>query len=155
VLRNLAGLQDADVLADHEAQASTLRLVPLAALRLEGAYDLAHFQEFHRFIFQDIYSWAGEVRSVPLAKLDPPVAPALRWWGCARRPPGVRVVAGSCRVSLRALAGRTRSQCRERPDKYGRSAGRSRSSGSHDMVAGLHEPGGGIGIWIGPKSRLV
>jgi hypothetical protein len=27
VLRNLAGLQDAEVLADHEAQASTLRLV--------------------------------------------------------------------------------------------------------------------------------
>jgi hypothetical protein len=25
-------------------------------------------QEFHRFIFQDIYSWAGEPRSVPLAK---------------------------------------------------------------------------------------
>jgi len=42
VLRNLAGLQDADALADHEAQASTLRLAQLAALRLEGAYDLAH-----------------------------------------------------------------------------------------------------------------
>ncbi|MGO9247295.1 MAG: Fic/DOC family protein [Solirubrobacteraceae bacterium] len=68
VLRNLAGLHDADELADHEAQASTLRLVQLAALRLEGAYDLAHLQEFHRFIFQDIYSWAGELRSVPLAK---------------------------------------------------------------------------------------
>lgn len=68
VLRNLAGLQDVDVLADHEAQASTLRLAQLAALRLEGAYDLAHLQEFHRFIFQDIYSWAGELRSVPLAK---------------------------------------------------------------------------------------
>ncbi len=68
VLRNLAGLQDADTLADHEAQASTLRLAQLAALRLEGAYDLLHLQEFHRFIFQDIYSWAGELRSVPLAK---------------------------------------------------------------------------------------
>jgi cell filamentation protein len=68
VLRNLAGLHDADELAAHEAQASTLRLVQLAALRLEGAYDLAHLQEFHRFVFQDIYAWAGELRSVPLAK---------------------------------------------------------------------------------------
>jgi len=68
VLRNLVGLRDADTLADHEAQASTLRLVQLAALRLEGAYDLPHLREFHRFIFQDIYSWAGELRSVPLAK---------------------------------------------------------------------------------------
>jgi cell filamentation protein, protein adenylyltransferase len=68
VLRNLAGLRDADVLADHETQANTLRLAQLAALRLEGTYDLAHLQEFHHFIFQDIYSWAGELRSVPLAK---------------------------------------------------------------------------------------
>lgn len=44
VLCNLAGLQDADTLADHEAQASTLRLVQLTAVRLEGAYDLPHLQ---------------------------------------------------------------------------------------------------------------
>lgn len=68
VLRNLPGLRDADTLADREAQASTLRLVQLAAIRLEGAYDLSHLQAFHRFIFQDIYPWAGELRSVPLAK---------------------------------------------------------------------------------------
>ena len=68
VLHNLAGLQDADTLADREAQASTLRLAQLAAIRLEGAYDLSHLQAFHRFIFQDIYAWAGELRSVPLAK---------------------------------------------------------------------------------------
>jgi cell filamentation protein len=68
VLRNLAGLEDADRLAEREAQASTLRLAQLAALRIEGAYDLAHLQKFHCIIFQDIYSWAGELRSVPLAK---------------------------------------------------------------------------------------
>jgi cell filamentation protein len=70
VLRNLAGLEDAVALADREAQASTLRLAQLAALRLEGDFDLAHLQAFHRFIFQDLYSWAGELRSVPLAKPD-------------------------------------------------------------------------------------
>ncbi|HUB36218.1 MAG TPA: Fic family protein [Solirubrobacteraceae bacterium] len=68
VLRNLAGLKDAGALVDHEAQVSTLRLAQLAALRLEGAYDLTHLKRFHRFIFQDVYSWAGELRSVPLAK---------------------------------------------------------------------------------------
>lgn len=68
VLRNLAGLRDADTLADREAQTSTLRLAQLAAIRLEGAYDLSHLQAFHRFIFRDIYPWAGELRSVPLAK---------------------------------------------------------------------------------------
>jgi cell filamentation protein, protein adenylyltransferase len=68
VLRNLAGLRDANTLERHEAQASTLRLAQLSAQRLDGAYDLAHLQAFHRFIFQDIYPWAGELRSVPLAK---------------------------------------------------------------------------------------
>jgi cell filamentation protein len=68
VLRNLAGLKDADTLAAHEAQTSTLRLAQLAGLTLSGSYDLPHLQAFHRFIFQDIYSWAGELRSVPLAK---------------------------------------------------------------------------------------
>jgi len=68
VLRNLAGLRDPGTLAEYEAQTSTLRLAQLAALRLDGGYDLPHLQEFHRFIFGDIYSWAGELRSVPLAK---------------------------------------------------------------------------------------
>jgi cell filamentation protein len=70
VLRNLAGLENAGELADREAQASTLRLAQISARGLEGAYDLPHLQAFHRFIFQDIYPWAGELRSVPLAKPD-------------------------------------------------------------------------------------
>jgi cell filamentation protein, protein adenylyltransferase len=68
VLRNLPGLQDADALAEHEAQATALRLAQLAASGLGGAYDLPHLQEFHRFIFQDVYSWASELRTVSLAK---------------------------------------------------------------------------------------
>ncbi len=68
LLRNLAGLQDASVLARREAQVTTLRLAQLTALRLEGAYDLPHLQRFHHFIFQDIYAWAGALRNVPIAK---------------------------------------------------------------------------------------
>jgi cell filamentation protein len=68
VLRNLAGLTDAHAIAEREAQTSTLRLVQLAELGLEGDYDLRHLQRFHLFIFQDIYQWAGELRSTPLAK---------------------------------------------------------------------------------------
>jgi fido (protein-threonine AMPylation protein) len=58
VLRNLAGLKDAGLLAEREAQTSTLRLAQLAERRLAGSYDLRHLQGFHRFIFQDIYPWA-------------------------------------------------------------------------------------------------
>lgn len=75
VLRNLADLRDADTLSHREAQASTLRLAQLAELRLDGAYDLAHLQRFHHFVFQDIYPWAGEFRNVPLAKPGSMFAP--------------------------------------------------------------------------------
>jgi cell filamentation protein len=68
VLRNLAGLTDAATLAERDAQSSTLRIAQLAELTLAGGYDLGHLQAFHRFIFQDLYEWAGEVRVVPLAK---------------------------------------------------------------------------------------
>lgn len=78
VLRNVAGLRDAGTLAEREAQTSTLRLAQLAALRLDGTYDLRHLQQFHRFIFQDIYPWAGELRSTPLAKPGSMFAPPER-----------------------------------------------------------------------------
>jgi cell filamentation protein len=68
VLRNLADLRDADTLAARESQVSTLRLAQLSAQRLDGVYDLRHLQGFHSFIFQDLYPWAGELRSTPLAK---------------------------------------------------------------------------------------
>lgn len=75
VLRNRAELRDALALSEREAQASTLRIAQLAARRLDGAYDLPQLQEVHRFIFQDIYAWAGELRSTPLAKPGSMFAP--------------------------------------------------------------------------------
>lgn len=37
---------------------------------LPGNYDLPHLQSFHQFIFGLIYPWAGQVRTVPIAKSD-------------------------------------------------------------------------------------
>lgn len=33
-----------------------------------GNFDLAHLKAIHRHLFQDVYSWAGEVRSVEVSK---------------------------------------------------------------------------------------
>lgn len=33
-----------------------------------GDFDLAHLKDIHRHLFQDIYSWAGEVRNVEISK---------------------------------------------------------------------------------------
>ncbi len=70
VLRNLLGITDAGELAQVEAALTASRLIDLERRRLPGRYDLAHLRAFHRYIFADIYGWAGELRTVAIAKGD-------------------------------------------------------------------------------------
>lgn len=35
---------------------------------IKGNFDFAHLQAIHRYIFQDVYEWAGKVRKVDIAK---------------------------------------------------------------------------------------
>lgn len=73
-LRNRYGVRDQ--LARLEAQATYARLAELAEQPLPGTYDLAHLQAFHRRIFGDVYDWAGEIRTVAIAKTDMFALPA-------------------------------------------------------------------------------
>jgi cell filamentation protein len=68
VLRNRLGITDPDELAAVEAALTASRLVDLERQRLPGVYDLAHLQAFHRYVFADVYDWAGELRIVAIAK---------------------------------------------------------------------------------------
>lgn len=68
VLVNRLGITDPDEFATVEAALTASRLVDLEQHRLPGAYDLTHLQAFHRYIFGDIYAWAGELRTVSIAK---------------------------------------------------------------------------------------
>jgi cell filamentation protein len=68
VLRNRLGIDDAAALAAAEADITQPRLVELTARRLPGDYDLSHLRYFHRVIFGDLYDWAGELRTVDIAK---------------------------------------------------------------------------------------
>lgn len=69
VLRNRLGLTDPDELDRAEADLTGYRLVELHERALPGAYDLAHLQAF-RFIFGDLYGWAGELRTASIARTD-------------------------------------------------------------------------------------
>jgi cell filamentation protein len=42
----------------------------LASDPIAGEYDLTHLQAFHRYLFAGLYEWAGELRTVVLAKTD-------------------------------------------------------------------------------------
>lgn len=65
VLVNRLGIRDARALHEMEhlvALARSLSGVP------EGGFDYAHLKAIHRHLFQDLYDWAGEERSVSIQK---------------------------------------------------------------------------------------
>lgn len=69
-LRNRLGITEAVELERAEAARTSVTLTLLARNPLPGNYDLAHLRAFHRRIFGDIYEWAGELRTVVIAKDD-------------------------------------------------------------------------------------
>lgn len=68
VLRNIPGIRNPERLAALEASVTVARLVELDASALHGQFDAAHLRGVHRHIFQDIYPWAGEYRTVNISK---------------------------------------------------------------------------------------
>lgn len=67
LLRNLQGITDPEVLLFVESGAVTKRLQELyqTPIKIKGVDSLF---EIHRHLFQDIYSWAGEKRTVEISK---------------------------------------------------------------------------------------
>jgi cell filamentation protein len=70
VLRNVRDIRDGDELEELEARLTFLRGLQVASDPIAGEYDLAHLQAFHRHLFAGLYEWAGELRTVVLAKTD-------------------------------------------------------------------------------------
>lgn len=68
VLRNKPGLRDEGALKQFEYQQTESRLRELALRPIEGRFDLDHLKAIHRYVFQDVYDWAGQVRTVNLSK---------------------------------------------------------------------------------------
>lgn len=65
VLRNRFGIRDAVQLDAVEREFVAERMTQALP---SGAFDLAHLQAIHRHLFQDVYDWAGELRTVEIAK---------------------------------------------------------------------------------------
>jgi len=74
VLRNLRDIRDAGVLGEFEAEATTRRLRQLEHKPLSGVFDARRLQAIHHHIFQDVYEWAGEFRTVSISKSGDPFA---------------------------------------------------------------------------------
>ncbi|MGH3914910.1 MAG: Fic/DOC family protein [Pseudonocardiaceae bacterium] len=71
-LRNKLGLTDPEKLAEAEQRISLHRDSQLNRETLPGEYNLQHLQRFHEWLFQDVYDWAGQTRTVNIHKDGPP-----------------------------------------------------------------------------------
>ncbi|WP_018305435.1 Fic/DOC family protein [Desulfitobacterium hafniense] len=68
VLKNKLGIQDQERLFDMERGLTFFRLYALEKNPIQGNFDLDHLEKIHRHIFQDIYEWAGQIRTEDIAK---------------------------------------------------------------------------------------
>ncbi len=68
VLINKLNIKEQEKLYVFERKLTMLRLLELIDKPIKGNFDFEHLQSIHRYIFQDIYEWAGEVRKVDIAK---------------------------------------------------------------------------------------
>jgi cell filamentation protein len=74
VLRNLRELRDAGQFSKFEATATIRRILELEHEPAQGQFDSRHLQAIHRYIFQDVYEWAGDFRTVNISKSGDPFA---------------------------------------------------------------------------------
>lgn len=65
---NRFGLTDHDELQRRETPLVLRRLLELELKPLSGDFHTRHLLGIHRYLFQDVYDWAGELRTVTISK---------------------------------------------------------------------------------------
>lgn len=82
VLKNIPGLDEAEQLAAFERNAVAWRSLSLPT----GHYDVAHLKAIHKHLFQDVYGWAGEFRTIPMALRNRSISNRKpgKFWGGSR-----------------------------------------------------------------------
>lgn len=68
VLINKFGIRDSELLNTAERKFTMLRLMDLLEHPIPGNFNFQHLCDIHYYIFQDIYEWAGQMRTVEIAK---------------------------------------------------------------------------------------
>jgi cell filamentation protein len=63
-LKNKLGITSSDALSAAVSQFTERRLAELQASPIRGGFDSSHLQEIHRYLYQDVFDWAGELRRI-------------------------------------------------------------------------------------------
>ena len=68
VLKNLRDIRSAETLAEFEADSTFSRIKELSAMPPLGSFGTSHVKALHKYIFQDVFPWAGQFRTVNISK---------------------------------------------------------------------------------------
>lgn len=76
VLINKYNIQDAEKLAEIESVLSSARYAEWLSAPQSTTFDFEHYKSIHRFLFSDLYDWAGKIRTVNMSKKGTQFTPA-------------------------------------------------------------------------------
>ena len=68
ILKNKLGAKTEEELDLAETFFVLRKLTLLLQKQIEGKFDLAHLKAIHKFLFEDVYEWAGELRTISISK---------------------------------------------------------------------------------------
>ncbi len=67
-LINKLDIRDEKRLSEIEAQITFAKTAILETSPIDGNFDFEHYKKIHRFLFCDLYKWAGQTRTVNISK---------------------------------------------------------------------------------------
>ena len=67
-LINKLGIKDDEKLKTFEAAITFAKASEYETEPIAGTFDIAHYKAIHKFLFEDIYDWAGEYRTINMSK---------------------------------------------------------------------------------------
>lgn len=70
VLINKLNITNDEDLFNAERELVSLRISEFNDCPIKGSFDFNYLKDIHKFLFQDVYSWAGNIRRCNIAKQD-------------------------------------------------------------------------------------
>lgn len=67
-LINKLGITDEKQLSEIEADITFAKASELEVNPLDDKFDIEHYKSIHRYLFEDLYDWAGKLRTINISK---------------------------------------------------------------------------------------
>lgn len=75
-LINKFNIQNEEQLAKLEASITLAKTAELERNPISSSFDFEHYKQIHKYLFEDLYEWAGKVRTVDISKKGTNFTPA-------------------------------------------------------------------------------